>query len=242
MKKIKYLKTESNIKRNKFYKDEMNQFNYRLFKINEENKKIKLYKSILDDKEIGKNIKIKSSRKNNNIRIFNFLNINNKNRKNSDNFILTTMYTNNSNVLLSNKKNNNKRIIINSFSNNEIKDMNQNTKYNMCLVPLFYHKNKSSKKYIPKLSNDKFFIRQKNRKSIYNEFLDRKIVEKNIIENKRRVETEENDMKPKMRFINLKKELLDENLKINKMFGTFQKQILEEEKNLKSKMIHYKLA
>ena len=49
-------------------------------------------------------------------------------------------------------------------------------------------------------------------------------------------------MKPKMRFINLKKELLDENLKINKMFGTFQKQILEEEKNLKSKMIHYKLA
>ena len=44
MKKIKYLKTESNIKRNKFYKDEMNQFNYRLFNINEENKKIKLYK------------------------------------------------------------------------------------------------------------------------------------------------------------------------------------------------------
>lgn len=242
MKKIKYLKTESNIKRNKFYKDEMNQFNYRLFNINEENKKIKLYKSILDDKEIGKNIRIKSSRKNNNIRIFNFLNINNKNRKNTDNFILTTMYTNNSNVLLSNKKNNNKRIIINSFSNNEIKDMNQNTKYNMCLVPLFYHKNKSNKKYIPKLSNDNFFMKQKNRKNIYNEFLDRKIVEKNIIENKRRVETEENDMKPKMRFINLKKELLDENLKINKMFGTFQKQILEEEKNLKSKMIHYKLA
>ena len=242
MKKIKYLKTESNIKRNKFYKDKMNQYNYRLFKINEENKKIKLYKSILDDKEIGKNIRIKSSRKNNNIRIFNFLNINNKNRKNTDNFILTTMYTNNSNVLLSNKKNNNKRIIINSFSNNESKDMNQNNKYNMCLVPLFYNKNKSSKKYIPELSNDKFFMKQKNRKNIYNETPEKKIIEKNIIENKRRVETEENDMKPKMRFINLKKELLDENLKINKMFGTFQKQILEEEKNLKSKMILYKLA
>jgi len=49
---------------------------------------------------------------------------------------------------------------------------------------------------------------------------------------------EENDMKPKIRFINLKKELIDENLKINKMHGIFQKQILEAEKILKNKLSH----
>jgi hypothetical protein len=41
-------------------------------------------------------------------------------------------------------------------------------------------------------------------------------------------------MKPKTRFVNLKRELLDEKLKINiKMFINFQKQLLENKKLLK---------
>ena len=45
--------------------------------------------------------------------------------------------------------------------------------------------------------------------------------------------TDENDMKPKFRFINLKKDLLEENLKINKMFAEFNREISEKEKSLK---------
>ena len=85
-----------------------------------------------------------------------------------------------------------------------------------------------------KLSNEKFYINKKNYKNRYNELLHGK----NIFENRKRKEMEENDMKPKIRFINLKKELIDENLKINKMHGIFQKQILEAEKILKNKLSH----
>ena len=229
MKKINYFKTESNPKRNKIYKDEINQFNYRLFKINEENKKIKLDKLYLDEKELGLSLRIKSSKKDNNLHTLNSFNVN----KRKNNYILTSICTNNSKKSLSNtskKKANN--ISIN-------KDIIQNSKYNMCLVPLFYQKNRLNKQNsIHKESDEKLYIKQKNHKNIFNGFLYRKIFEKNNSENKRGNETEENDMKPKIRFINLKKELLDENLKINKMFGTFQKQILETEKILKNKLRH----
>ena len=63
---------------------------------------------------------------------------------------------------------------------------------------------------------------------ILNKFLEKK--------NKRRSETEENDMKPKIRFINFKKELLDETLKINKMFGNYRRQIIEIEKEIKGQI------
>ena len=36
---IKYFKTESNLKKNNLYLDKINQFSYRLFKINAENRK-----------------------------------------------------------------------------------------------------------------------------------------------------------------------------------------------------------
>ena len=220
MKKIKYFKTESNSKRNRIYKDEMKQFNYRLFKLNEENKKIKIDKLFLGENELALNLRIKSSKKVNDIRTF----------KRKNNYILTTMYTNNSNISLSNKINNN--ISIN-------KNKNQINNHNMCLVPLFYHKHKLYEKEISlKSSNEKFFINHKNYKNHYNGFLERKKFGKNIIENKKRNEAEENDMKPKIRFINLKKDLIDENLKIYKMYGTFQKQILEAEKILKNKLSH----
>ena len=71
---------------------------------------------------------------------------------------------------------------------------------------------------------------RKNQKqnNILNKYLKKK--------NKRRSETEENDMKPKMRFINLKKDLLDETLKINKMFGNYRRQIIEIEKEIKGQI------
>ena len=124
MKKFNYFKTESNPKRNKIYKDEMNQFNYRLFKINEENKKIKLDKLNLDEKEIGLSLRIKSSKKDNNLHTLNSFSVN----KRKNNYILTSIYTNNSKKSLSNtskKKSNNISIS---------KGINQNSKYNMCLV------------------------------------------------------------------------------------------------------------
>ena len=37
--KIKYFRTESNYKKNNLYLDKINQFNYSLFKINDENRK-----------------------------------------------------------------------------------------------------------------------------------------------------------------------------------------------------------
>ena len=43
-------------------------------------------------------------------------------------------------------------------------------------------------------------------------------------------------MKPKMRFINLKKDLLDETLKINKMFSNYRRQIIEIEKEIKGQI------
>ena len=44
---------------------------------------------------------------------------------------------------------------------------------------------------------------------------------------------DENDMKPKIMFINLKKDLLEQTLKINRMFSLFNKQIKENEKSIR---------
>jgi hypothetical protein len=55
---------------------------------------------------------------------------------------------------------------------------------------------------------------------------------------------EENDMKPKIRFLNMQKDLREENLKINRMFADFNREILEKEKLLKfigkHKVINFK--
>jgi hypothetical protein len=110
---------------------------------------------------------------------------------------------------------------------------------NLCLVPVYFlHKNKLKQNKTNNINTNRknlssakpLKIKTLNQNKILNKFLNKK--------NKRRSETEENDMKPKIRFINLKKDLIDENLKINKMYGTFQKQILEAEKILKNKLSH----
>ena len=72
-------------------------------------------------------------------------------------------------------------------------------------------------------TNIKAPIKNKTR----NKFNKRKIKENSISL------PEENDMKPKIRFINLRKDLLEENLKINRMFADFNREIAEKEKILK---------
>ena len=144
---------------------------------------------------------------------------------------------------------------LNSFKkmNNFFSPENQKKeKINLCLVPLFktirnsrgkskrrekIEKNKSSNGKEVHNTNDDIFFRKNNSSFPKKErkkelkkakkFLTIKI--NKFIESK----IEENDMKPKIRFINLKKNLLEETLKINKMFAFFNKQINEQKKTMK---------
>ena len=132
--------------------------------------------------------------------------------------------------------------ICNDFSKNDKKlfyekiNKNNNETNNLILAPVFFlHKNKLKKNKnnfvdIRKTLFSTKSLQNKKQNEILNEFLKKK--------NKRRSETEENDMKPKIRFINFKKELLDETLKINKMFGTYRKQIIQKEKEIKAQISH----
>ena len=131
---------------------------------------------------------------------------------------------------------------INYFPGKRIKNIifkkaiNETDNKNLCLAPIyFFLKKKSRKNKINNINIRKNLSSSKplqkknqNQNNILNKFLEKK--------NKRRSETEENDMKPKMRFINLKKDLLDETLKINKMFGNYRRQIIEIEKEIKGQI------
>ena len=87
-----------------------------------------------------------------------------------------------------------------------------------------YYKNNGDNDVLSKTNytNIKFSIKNNTR----NKF-NRKIKENSISL------PEENDMRPKIRFINLRKDLLEENLKINRMFADFNREIAEKEKILK---------
>jgi len=240
VKRIKYFKTESNSVKNNLIKNKILQFNYKLFQINQENRKINLNKLSLDKKDIDLNITIKSHKNNENTKKINNIYIN---RLNNYNLNVINTFSNKEFKNTITNRNNNSYI----KSKYKDKDINQNkTYYNnnhfnneFCLLPI-YHKNKNkfkqNEKNLIDLNVEKKNICLKNKNRINNGFYKPKIL--NIYGNKRRNETEDNDMKAKIRFINLKRDLLDENLKINKMFGTFQKQILELEKILNSKMNH----
>ena len=225
---IKYIKTESNRKKNKLYKDEMTQFNYRLFTSNEKNRKKNL--------NINKEQKLRMIIKTNN----------------NENTYLKTL-TNFSNITLRNTINKEKNespikfnylptMNINYFPKKRIKNIifkkaiHETDNKNLCLAPIyFFLNNKSRKNKINNINIRKNLSSSKplqkknqNQNNILNKYLKKK--------NKRRSETEENDMKPKMRFINLKKDLLDETLKINKMFGNYRRQIIEIEKEIKGQI------
>ena len=240
VKRIKYFKTESNSVKNNLIKNKILQFNYKLFQINQENRKINLNKLSLDKKDIDLNITIKSHKNNENTKTINNLYIN---RLNNYNLNVINTFSNKEFKNTITNRNNNSYI----KSKYKTKDINQNKTYyknnsfnnGFCLLPIYHkYKNqfKQNKKNLIDLNVEKKNICLKNKNRINNGFYKPKIL--NMYGNKRRNETEDNDMKAKIRFINLKSDLLDENLKINKMFGTFQKQILELEKILNSKMNH----
>ena len=119
--------------------------------------------------------------------------------------------------------------ILNSHSQKGARINNKFNNLSLCLVPvLFHHKNNF---------NTRSTKRRNNYKPIYynktiNDFLDRRIFNKKFSINKRRTVIEENDMKPKIRFTSFKKDLLEENQKINKMFITFQRQLIKKKRLL----------
>ena len=132
------------------------------------------------------------------------------------------------------------------------KDKTENNKVNLCLVPLFHLYNYKFTKFNNKknnsiLKNNLFNNKYDVTKNIISETLTKTDFSSqhnikndslkkmsNIYKIKLKKEssdskTEENDMEPKIRFNNLKKALLQENLKINKMFIDFSKQISDKE-------------
>ena len=128
---------------------------------------------------------------------------------------------------------------INTYENLiPIKNKNK-SREKLCLVPISkLDKNKT--KYRNNLINENGEINNNDYKkynSTYNKNIYKKL--KNIW--KKRMnnimlesKSDENDMKPKIRFINLKKDLMEQTLKINKMFIAFNKQIKEKEKNIRN--------
>lgn len=239
-------------------KNIMKIFNYRLFKINESNKFLnrnKLCKH--NSKDLFSNILVKNFN-NNSIKKIHFLNENsmNNNSKNEDKI---TNYFNSQQNSIKNSmrtipKHNNRikyhspklnDIITKKKFNNKIDD-----KIKFGLFPLYYlNKNRGKFLYKKKFLNNNLYIEKidYNNKNIDFDFLSKtnytnnkgflkKTKNKlNILKKKDNsdTKTEENDMKPKIRFINLKKDLLEENLKINRMFADFHKEIAEKEKSLK---------
>lgn len=132
-----------------------------------------------------------------------------------------------------------------------INKRNKDNKISLCLVPLAHlYKHESNqfnnmkqsilsniyKNNIDKIrkANNQTFSKTsssyyKNR--IKTEYITNSKIKKNFLVSKEEKEEEENDMEPKIRFMNLRKELIQEKLKINKMFCDFNKQI-SDKKNL----------
>ena len=224
-KMMKYFKHDLYKKKNKLFRNEITQFNFRLFKINEKNKEMNLNKLSYDKKQISLSVTNKNNSRENNIKtIFDY-----KTKKRNNNILHTL---NKFSEIVSYKsvknKNNNYSQRVDYINKNNTK-LNNFINLKLCLVPISYHqKNKSNKKE----KAPKFYCRKKFYNKTINKFFDKNILDNDFFRNKK-TETEEDDMKPKTRFVNLKRDLLDEKLKINKMFINFQKQLLENKKLLK---------
>ena len=233
---FKYCQTEPTSKYNYLYKKHITRFNYRLFKINEENRKININKLNHDSKELELNMLISNNK--------NKIMIIDKRKKYNDIFKAKNTFSNNAMNKTNNKINNN---YIGTMSNRKFsltktnqfiykKSFKLNNNQKLCLAPIFLiNKDKLKKNRINFENINRNFSsakssQRKNQNKMLNIFLEKK--------NRRRNETEENDMKPKIRFINLKKDLIDETQKINKMFGNYQKQIIEIEKEIKGQINH----
>ena len=136
-----------------------------------------------------------------------------------------------------------KTISKNKDSSNYKENSNSNNKISLCLVPLIglhkykiQNKKKNNKNYI---SNNPL---SEKRNSIYGKVVktepnSKKVVGNDLLRKNRKIYKikmmKENDMEPKYRFTNFKKELLQETLKINKMFNDFNKQLSDKQKSIR---------
>ena len=260
--KIKHFKTESALKSKDLSKISplkkkiINQFNYRLFKLNENYRLFNNNIPHCNSRDLFSNIKVKNY-SNNSIKNINITNTNSKKNYFNNNYSKTSNYINSQ--YYPSKSNFNKHIQKNKYYFSKTNDSKSQKKFdnrienklNVCLIPLYYlNKNKDSKlKKRKKILENNFYNDKgelyKNNNDIdilsrtnYTNFKGA-LLKKNNNFLKIRMKTnmdsrtDENDMKPKFRFINLKKDLLEENLKINKMFAEFNREISEKEKSLK---------
>ncbi len=272
--KIKYFNTESIPKAKTLlsispkYIDNFNKLSYKLFKLNEKNRRTTKYNSNLCNiKELFSNILVKNYKKKHYIKSLNELNLYTESNTSNNNYTYTInnfqtpTYSGRTTMKKFHKsiKNNNtnsfkrcyllpKMTLINfKLMNNLIRpNNNKKEKINFCLAPLLKTIRSRSLKSKRREENEKKNPShgkdtQNNKEKIFRKInssstpktgLQKKKNFLTINTNKGYVEsiTEENDMKPKIRFINLKKHLMEETLKINKMFTHFHRQINEQKK------------
>ncbi len=255
-KPIRHYKTESNLKSkdlsniNPINKNLLKLFNYKLFKLNESNKQLNI-NQLSSNKELSSNIQItnyNNHTKNYNITT-NYYNTNRNTNKEILKHVNKVKY-------FSPELNNN----INKYFHQKLFKNKINKEMKFGLFPLYYlSMNKSNKLIKNKIINKKLYYKKHEyfKNNIDNDFLSKtnytnnNYINNNFINNnhnyflknvkkkfhqkkkKNDHDSEENDMKPKIRFINLKKDLMEENLKINKMFSDFIREIAEKEKSLK---------
>ena len=241
-------------------KEKLHKLNYKLYKYNELNRKTNkriLYE--VNEKDLFSNIIIQN--KKNYIKNLYQLNTDSESIDNNNNYNyikpLKNFHTHD-NICKYTMKVFPKNIRRNKFyslkktnylpkmtCSNYIKNHNENIspinnhnkeKINLCLVPLLqlYKKKFNVQKNKCRINLNNREISENN--SYYNKTIYTKLknkwknrMKKDLLESK----IDENDMKPKNRFINLKKELLEQTLKINRMFVVFNKQIKEKEKTIK---------
>ena len=257
------LKTQDFSKALPLDKKIIKKFNYRLFKLNESNKNNNLNNiQHFTCKDLFSDILVKNFT-NNSIKSIHILNSNSKNNfinKNysgtTNNFKIHKIFSKKSTKLIPRHIIKNKPKYNSQESNDIIINKNINYKNNnenkikYGLFPLYYLNKKKVTKLSKKktLNNNLFYDRQDYYKNNGdNDVLSKtnytniKFSIKNNTRNKfnRKIKEnsislpEENDMRPKIRFINLRKDLLEENLKINRMFADFNREIAEKEKILK---------
>ena len=282
--KPKYLQTESNSKNKDFLsssnvnKEIIHKFNYKLFKLNEQNKINNINYSFHFNKEdyLSGNIdhnmnkiisvkNLKECKSNSHNKDINFIKTINyfhpkypetgysaKNFKNklykSNNLFKYFSPNNKSNLprkifnLINNNRTNyslDKSVNKNKDSSNYKDKSNNNNKISLCLIPIIglhkykiQNKKNYNKNYISNIAHS-----EKNNlyeKMVKTEPNKKKVVGNDLLRKNRKIYKikmmKENDMEPKFRFTHFKKQLLQETLKINKMFNDFNKQISDKQK------------
>ena len=147
------------------------------------------------------------------------------------------LFSNENNLLVKNfKKPNSKNLKNNVLRNNEYSKNNKKSSR------IFLKSENGKKKFIliSPLKKENFFLKAENIGAISEKLISKKIhsrVPSNFLFKKNKClfnYNTENDMKPKIMFKNIKKELNEETLKINKMFVELNKEISDKELSIRA--------